>query len=122
MPRKDYNKILSILKSSNLNCQIRLKAPLENNFQIRIIAQNNLAALDIFPVDNYITTNLGNTQKAQITKLIKKAGNIFDKKFPSQKFKPNKLKELKEKLFSIQNKIVLQNQENSIENPALWKL
>lgn len=64
--------MLSILKSSNLNCQIRLKAPLENNFQIRIIAQNNLAALDIFPVDNYITTNLGNTQKAQITKLIKR--------------------------------------------------
>lgn len=42
--------MLSILKSSNLNCQIRLKAPLENNFQIRIIAQNNLAALDIFPL------------------------------------------------------------------------
>ena len=53
---------------------------------------------------------------------LKKARNIFDKKFPSQKFKPNKLKELKEKLFSIQNKIVLQNQENSIENPTLWKL
>lgn len=97
MPRKDYNKMLSILKSSNLNCQIRLKAPLENNFQIRIIAQNNLAALDIFPVDNYITTNLGNTQKAQITKLIKKARNIFDKKFPSQKFKPNKLKRVEGK-------------------------
>ncbi len=120
MLRKDYDKMLSILKSSNLNWQIRLKAPLENNFQIRIIAQNNLAALDIFPVDNYIATNLDNTQKAQITKLIKKARNIFDKKFPSQKFKPNKHKELKEKLFSIQNKIVLQNQENSTEKPALF--
>lgn len=120
MPRKDYNIFVNLLKSYFKENEIRLKAELDNNFQIRIISQNNDAALDIFPIDNYITSNLNNKQKKEITDLIKNARNIFDKNFPAQKIKNCNINKLKTELINIQNRIVLQNQKVTMKNPALF--
>lgn len=120
MPRKDYEKIIKLLPDKLKNYHIRLKAEFDNNFQIRIIDNSNNAALDIFPMDNYIKSNLTTGEKKEITKLIRRARECFDRKFPSQKIKLEKINHLKIKLFDYQNKIVLKDKHEDIPNAAIF--
>lgn len=120
MPRDDYNKIATLLKQYFPSEQIRTRAEFDNNFQIRIFNPENKAALDIFPMDIYPNDNLQDYQKQKITLLIKKARQIFDKNFPSQKIKPHKIETLKQELLKIQTKIVLNNIEPSVKIGALF--
>lgn len=120
MPRQDYITISTILKKKLANYQIRFKAEFDNNFQIRIIDKNNNAALDIFPMDSYIKSNLTREEKKEITKLIRKARECFDKKYPSLKIKTEKFNQLKLKLLDYQNKIVLKRNHPNIPDAALF--
>lgn len=120
MPRKDYEKIIKLLPDKLKNYHIRLKAEFDNNFQIRIIDNSNNAALDIFPMDNYIKSNLTTGEKKEITKLIRRARECFDRKFPSQKIKLEKINHLKIKLFDYQNKIVLKGKHVDVPDAALF--
>lgn len=123
MLREDYIKVLPILKKyfENSDFYVRERAITVNNFQIRIINKNNSKiALDIFPVDAYIKSNLSDEEKKEVTGKIKKATKIFHKKYNSKRLKAEKIPKAKRDLLAIQNKIVLEDRLPQEDKPALF--
>ena len=124
MLREEYNLILPLLKEEFRNDEkffVRERDLKENNFQIRIRYKEKNIGLDIFPVDYYLKSNLTDIEKQEITNKIKQATNLLNKKYGiKNKLGDKKIQEAKKELLKIQKEVVLNNQEPTCKNPALF--
>ena len=124
MLRAEYDIILPLLKEefkNDKNFFVRERDLKENNFQLRIRHKEKNIGLDIFPVDNYLKSELTDTEKKEVTKKIKKATSLLNKKYGiKNKLSDKKIQEAKKELLKLQKEIVLNNQISACEKPALF--
>ena len=123
MPRKDYDKILPILKkifTEDNDFFVRERAISINFFQIRIRNKNKNIGLDIFPIDSYYKSKLKEKEKKEITKEIKHTYKIINKKFPNKNFTQEEIQNAKKIILQIRDEFIMKKNPIAAEKPALF--
>lgn len=125
MLREDYQKILPLLENffdkKNSLYYVRQRAKNLNYYQLRIVSKHNYSAgLDIFPVDFYYRNNLSEDEKIEIDNKIKKAKELFDKKWNKKELTKIEIIQAKKDLLEYRDKYILDLPKCSKNNSSLF--
>ncbi|MCM1265798.1 MAG: LicD family protein [Candidatus Gastranaerophilales bacterium] len=123
MLRDDYEKIIPILKEEFKDSEyiVREKCERTNFFHIRILQRDNQdIGIDIFPVDKFSKNQINEIEKKNISDKIREARKLLEKKYPKKSLKHSDIKNIRNDIINLQNKIVMDNQNCHETNPCLF--